>query len=107
MKIILLLLITQVFAGFYYTEKLYNGTADFNVIFNACGDRLFSTVCTDFMLQYNQFWKYPIFNEPAWILNIQYNCAGDANYALGGCIMRNQSTVCTCDMNMPVCCFIN
>lgn len=93
--------------GFKYTTKLYNGTADFAVLYNACNEFAFSSVCSNFLLTYGQFWTDPVFLKPAWILDINYNCGGDASYAVGKCIMWSQETTCTCDMNLPVCCFVN
>lgn len=96
---------------FGVTNKLYNGTVSYDGLFKACKElHAWYVPCTQSLLLEEKFWNYKI--SGSWILNSRVNCVGyttDSDYTLGSCVdtnLGNQATVCTCEMNIPICCVL-
>lgn len=103
--------IVQNQAKFFTTEKWYNGTIGYDGLFKACEkEKINSKPCTEVQL-FNGFWK-EVF-QPAWILDLEYNCIGytsDAKNTIGMCVQTvygKQVIPCSCDMSISVCCYFS
>lgn len=94
---------------FIVTRQLYNGSVTYNGLFQACKlECPYCRPCTVSTLE-NYFWTQSI--PASWYLKLDYNCVGyttDKSYSMGGCVDSkfNIVTQCTCDMNIPICCYV-
>jgi len=94
----------------FVTKQLYNGTIGYNGLLQACNkERQGSKPCNHNNLILVNFWNHNII--PSWILSLAMNCVGystdDVN-TVGLCVQTQygkQVIPCSCNMNIPICCF--
>ena len=106
--ILIFIAVTKCQYTFMVTYSLVNGSVTYDGLFKTCAKEFAnSKPCTISALEHG-FWNH---NIPAsWYLRLDYNCVGfttDSSVSMGSCIVSrfNIVTDCSCDMNIPICCY--